>query len=211
MQRVSLLVSLFLLFASGAHADPRAMMMQGAWMQSRQPRRVANPTSTPLTIGVRPTARKRIVVPKVSALKKTPPATKTAAGEATTAAPAKPPVEPVAPVAPIPAAPKMAARVLPESGHGFFGHLMFHLGRATGAAMRKPHAWLSRLFGTARPKKEKRVIRYGSLPVGLLLTPLRNHALNVHLTPEGLVNMRRARLISDTELQLLMGQLQLGL
>jgi len=208
MQRVPLVIGLFLLAAT-AHADPRAMMMQGAWMQSRQSR-VASTATTPLTIGVHK-APPRVRVPKVATLKKTA-ATKPRSAKTPTA-----PKEKVASEAqpiPVAAVAKPAAsttpKAPPEHRHGFFGHLMFHLGQATGSAMKKPRAWLSRLFGAAQPK-EKRVIRYGSMPVGLLLTPLRNNALNIRLSPEGLVGMRRARLISDTEFQLLMGQLQLGL
>ena len=185
------------------------MMMQGAWMQSRQSR-VVKPTAAPLTMHKAP---QRVQVPKVSALKKTA-ATKPRSAKAAPKEKAAPEAQPTSAAAPAPAkpaTPKAAPTAPPEQRTGFFGHLMFHLGRATGSAMKKPRAWLSRLFGAAQPGQEKRVIRYGSLPVGLLLTPLRNHALNIRLTPEGLVGMRRARLISDTEFQLLMGQLRLGL
>lgn len=208
MERVSLVIGLFLLLPTSANADPRAMMMQGAWMQSRQPRMVK--PSAPITIGVHKAPTPRGQVPKVSALKKPAKprsAKKTPAPKEEATSVTQPAPEVVVPAA----APKAPRAARPAEQGGFFGHLMLHLGRVTGSALKNPRAWLSRLFGAARPGKEKRVIRYGSLPVGLLLTPLRNHALNIRLTPQGLIDMRRARLISDTEFQLLMGQLRLGL
>ena len=226
--RTTIILSILLVPLTG-HTDPRAAMMMGAaWMQSRQPARsVATPQ--PMTL-FRPTV-KRVVKPKpvtkTKPVTKAKPVTKVQSDnqrlmqgawlQANKEQPvlqdpsaAAPGSEPTGDGVRMAAAlescgPAGGASRASNKPRGWFGNVMHNLGRIVGQAFRGRKSGKSAVAAAGK-KRGGYVIPINSMPVGLLLTPYRQGTLNRPLNPQTLVDLKQARLISDREYEMFMGQ-----